>query len=87
MAPGNGSKVPSFIPPSKIILKLLNEYQILCQFCKRPFEMREVINHENLQCKNTLCANELCGVPLEHLPEESLVKFTMTRMDALGSSL
>lgn len=56
---------------------MLLNYQILCQFCKKAFPMREVIVHETLHCLNTRCANELCGAPLDQLPEESLVKFTV----------
>lgn len=62
-------------------MKILMSYQILCQFCKKPFQIKDLLTHETFQCKNVYCANELCSVPLEHISSENLFKFTVTRED------
>ena len=66
-------------PPSKVILKMLMAYKILCTYCKRPYSMKEIGVHETQHCRNTTCANELCGATLDNMPRENLVRFQVAK--------
>jgi hypothetical protein len=53
-------------------LKILNKYQLTCNFCRKPFSLKEISTHEGA-CERSKCSNELCGISLERLPD--IVKF------------
>lgn len=68
----------AFDVPSKVIMKMLMNYQILCHHCNKPQLMKEIVSHETLHCLNTLCSNELCGTSLDLIPLDNQVKFILT---------
>ncbi|TNV81528.1 hypothetical protein FGO68_gene14567 [Halteria grandinella] len=39
--PGKQQREAAFMQPSKLILKMLDDYQIQCQHCKKPFPVQE----------------------------------------------
>jgi hypothetical protein len=55
-----------------VILKILGTYQITCNFCRKPYPIKDIKAHEGA-CERSKCSNELCGISLENLPDT--VKF------------
>jgi hypothetical protein len=64
----------TFDKPSQVILKILLSYMVVCTFCRKPFSMKEIQNHEPA-CERSKCSNELCGLAMDTVP--SIVKFTV----------
>lgn len=52
----------------------MGTYQIMCNFCKKAFALKELITHEGA-CQKSKCENELCQLSLENMPD--IVKFTI----------
>lgn len=53
-------------------MKILLSYQVNCNFCRKPFPIKEIKTHETA-CERSKCSNELCGLQLENVP--GTVKF------------
>mmetsp|Transcript_1995 Transcript_1995/g.3523 ORF Transcript_1995/g.3523 Transcript_1995/m.3523 type:complete len:203 (+) Transcript_1995:767-1375(+) len=55
--------------PSKLIMKIYSKYEITCNICCKPFQITDVLQHEQT-CSKIKCNNELCGVELKQLIEK-----------------
>lgn len=64
-------------------MKILNNYQILCSHCQKPFAIKEILVHEGA-CKKLKCSNELCGLSLENMPDT--VSFTINGEEKISCS-
>lgn len=64
-------------------MKILSTYQIGCNFCRKPYLIKEIITHEGA-CERSKCSNELCGISLENMPEA--IKFTFANEEKLACS-
>ena len=42
---------------------MLSIYVVKCITCSKPFDMKNLIQHE-IMCQQSVCSNELCGVSL-----------------------
>jgi hypothetical protein len=49
-------------------MKILNKYQLVCNFCRKPYPIKDIVGHEGA-CERSKCSNELCGISLENLPD------------------
>ena len=67
-----------------MILKILyNNYQIVCNFCRKPMLYKEIISHEGA-CERSKCSNELCGIALANVPDT--VKFVFNGEEKVACS-
>jgi len=64
-------------------MKILNSYQIICNFCKKPYPLKELVAHEGA-CERSKCSNELCGFALANLPDT--VKFIFAGEEKVACS-
>ncbi len=46
--------------PSRLVLKMLDEFVIKCLSCRRAFSYKDILTHEAV-CLQSGCANELCN--------------------------
>ena len=51
-------------PASRIVVKLINKYEIRCSFCSEKFKINQIDDHE-YDCKTPKCSNPLCRKSLE----------------------
>ena len=64
-------------------MKILNSYQIICNFCRKPFPLKDLQAHEGA-CERSKCSNELCGLALANVPET--VKFMVAGDEKVACS-
>ena len=66
-----------------MIMKILNAYQIVCNFCRKPFPLKDLQSHEGA-CERSKCSNELCGLVLANVPDT--VKFMVAGEEKVSCS-
>jgi hypothetical protein len=64
-------------------MKILNTYQIICNFCRKPFPLKELNAHEGA-CERSKCSNELCGLVLSNVPDT--IKFMVAGEEKVACS-
>jgi hypothetical protein len=64
-------------------MKILNAYQIVCNFCRKPLPLKDLQSHEGA-CERSKCSNELCGLVLANVPDT--VKFIVAGEEKISCS-
>jgi hypothetical protein len=64
--------------PSRLILKMLDDFVIKCLTCSRGFNYKDILTHETV-CLQSGCANELCNA--KFVDAQARIKFVVAGVE------